>query len=145
MLSFLYTREETLPPSEVLTEFITILSKLCDAQPVTLSIKAEIITKIVGNLEKTSYVFYVDIKETLPIEVYNAFILKLKKTFDKVEKLNVVFNVSNIDFELREYIENIDKYILDGNIISLDKKYKNSNDYKVLENITHFSMEDDYE
>ena len=52
---------------------------------------------------------------------------------------------SNIDFELREYIDNIDKYILDCIIISLDKKYKNSKDYKVLENIIDFSMEDEYE
>ena len=52
---------------------------------------------------------------------------------------------SNVDYELREYIENIDKYILDGNILSLDKKYMNTKDYKVMENIIDFSMEDDYE
>lgn len=52
---------------------------------------------------------------------------------------------SNIDFELREYVENIDKYILDGKIISLDKKYKDTRDYKVMEEIINFSMEDDYE
>ena len=42
---------------------------------------------------------------------------------------------SNIDYELNNYINNIDKIILDGNIITLDKKYKNNSDYKVYENI----------
>ena len=65
------------------------------------------LTKIVGNLEKTSYVFYIDIIDTLPIELYNLFVSKLKKTFDKVDKINVVFNVSNINNELLiDYVKN---------------------------------------
>ena len=52
---------------------------------------------------------------------------------------------TNIDYEIREYIENIDKYILDGCIVTLDKKYQNTKDYKVMEKIINFSMEDDYE
>jgi len=42
---------------------------------------------------------------------------------------------TNIDYELNNYINDIDKIILDGNIITLDKKYKNNSDYKVYENI----------
>lgn len=42
---------------------------------------------------------------------------------------------TNIDYELNNYIKDIDKIILDGNIITLDKKYKNNSDYKVYENI----------
>jgi len=42
---------------------------------------------------------------------------------------------TNIDYELTNYINDIDKIILDGNIITLDKKYKNNKDYKVYENI----------
>ena len=41
---------------------------------------------------------------------------------------------TNIDYELNNYINDIDKIKLDGNIITLDKKYKNNNDYKVYEN-----------
>ena len=42
---------------------------------------------------------------------------------------------TNIDYELNNYINDIDKIILDGNIITLDKKYINTSDYKVYENI----------
>ena len=42
---------------------------------------------------------------------------------------------TNIDYEINNYISEIDKIILNGNIITLDKKYKSNNDYKVLERI----------
>lgn len=42
---------------------------------------------------------------------------------------------TNIDYELNNYINDIDKIVLDGNIITLDKKYKNNSDYKVYESI----------
>ena len=42
---------------------------------------------------------------------------------------------TNIDYELNNYINDIDKIILNGNIIALDKNYKSNNDYKVLERI----------
>lgn len=44
---------------------------------------------------------------------------------------------SNIDYELSSkfYIRDIDKFVIDGNIVTLCKKYINTKDYKVLEGI----------
>jgi len=44
---------------------------------------------------------------------------------------------ANIDYSLSNkfYIKDIDRYIMDGNIITLNKKIMNTKDYKVLENI----------
>lgn len=46
---------------------------------------------------------------------------------------------ANIDYMLSSkfYIKDIDRYIMDGNIVTLNKKYFNAKDYKVLENIIH--------
>ena len=52
---------------------------------------------------------------------------------------------TNIDYELSNYINDIDKIILDGNITTLDKKYKNNSDYKVYENIILDIIGDEYE
>ena len=49
---------------------------------------------------------------------------------------------TNIDYELNNYIVDIDKIILDGKIITLDNKYKSNSDYKVLESII-FDIIDD--
>ena len=44
---------------------------------------------------------------------------------------------SNIDYELSSkfYIKDIDKFVMDGNIVTLNKKYINTKDYMVLEGI----------
>lgn len=44
---------------------------------------------------------------------------------------------SNIDYSLSNkfYIKDIDKYVLDGEIVTLNKKLTNTKDYKVLESI----------
>lgn len=44
---------------------------------------------------------------------------------------------SNIDYELSSkfYIRDIDKFVMDGNIVTLNKKYINTKDYMVLEGI----------
>lgn len=54
---------------------------------------------------------------------------------------------SNIDYELSNkfYIRDIDKLILDGNIITLNKKYINTKDYKTLESIINDVIGDENE
>lgn len=51
---------------------------------------------------------------------------------------------SNIDYEISKgfYQKNIDKYIMDGVILTLDKKIINTNDYKVMEKIINDSIGD---
>lgn len=54
---------------------------------------------------------------------------------------------SNIDYELTSkfYIRDIDSFIMDGNIVTLNKKYINTKDYKVLENIINDVIGDEDE
>ena len=54
---------------------------------------------------------------------------------------------TNIDYELSNkfYVRDIDRYIMDGNIITLNKKYINTKDYKVLENIINDVIGDEDE
>ena len=55
------------------------------------------LVKIIGNKEKTNYMFYIEIPETLSIEYYKEFIEKLRESFNTIESVNVVFKVSNIN------------------------------------------------
>ena len=58
------------------------------------------LVKIVGNKEKTNYTFYIEINNTLSIENYKEFILKLKESFASIQNVNVVFDVSNENNDL---------------------------------------------
>ena len=73
----------------------------------------------------------------------NNSIRKSREYFSLYDIKSVI--KTNIDYELREYIDNIDKFILDGKILSLDKKYMSTKDYKVMEDIVDYSMRYDYE
>ena len=56
--------------------------------------------KIVASKDKTNYCFYIDIDNILNVELYNEFSEKLKKSFDMVDKVNVIFNPKNINDDL---------------------------------------------
>jgi len=73
----------------------------------------------------------------------NNSINKDRKYYSLYDIKNII--KTNIDYELTNYISDIDKIILDGNIITLDKKYKNNSDYKVYENIILDIIGDDNE
>lgn len=72
----------------------------------------------------------------------NNSVRQNKSYFSLYDIKNII--KSNIDFELSSdfYIKDIDKIILEGKIITLDKKYKNHNDYKVLESIIDYAIGD---
>ena len=55
--------------------------------------------------------------------------------FNNYDIKNIIKN--NIDYIIsnRFYIRNIDDFIMDGKIVTLLKKYQNTNDYKVMERI----------
>ena len=62
--------------------------------------------KIVSNKEKTNYCFYIKIENTLEPELYKEFEKNLKKSFNKVENVNVVFNVENMNQGLiKDYLK----------------------------------------
>lgn len=54
---------------------------------------------------------------------------------------------TNIDYELssKYYIKDIDKYVMDANIVTLDNKYINTEYYKILENIALYGIGDNNE
>ena len=66
------------------------------------------LNKIVGNKSKTSYHFYIDIKKTLPIDVYLKFLSGLKQAFANY-KIKVSFNVANKE---KDYIKDYFRYLI---------------------------------
>lgn len=88
---------------------------------------------IFKDLEKDNY------KVLLNESIYNE-----RSYFSSYDIKDIIKN--NIDYVISNkfYIKDIDKYILEGNIITLNKKYINTKDYKVMENIID-DIEVDYE
>ena len=88
---------------------------------------------IFKDLEKDNY------KVLLNESIYNE-----RSYFSIYDIKDIIKN--NIDYVISNkfYIKDIDKYILEGNIITLNKKYINTKDYKVMENIID-DIEVDYE
>ena len=56
--------------------------------------------KIVGNKDKTDYTFYIQLEDTLSINNYNEFIDKIRKSFNDIQNINVVFNILNVNNDL---------------------------------------------
>ena len=70
------------------------------------------LTKILCNSEKTNYTFFIEIKETLPVDLYQHFIEKVKEVYKDIEKVIVAFTPLNIKNEL---ISDYFKYLMKRN------------------------------
>ena len=81
----------------------------------------------------------ISIFKDLDIDKYkillNNSIRENREYFDLYDIKDII--KSNIDYELSSkfYIRDIDKFVMDGNIVTLNKKYISTKDYKVLEGI----------
>ena len=81
----------------------------------------------------------ISIFKDLDIDKYkvllNNSIRENREYFDLYDIKDII--KSNIDYELSSkfYIRDIDKFVMDGNIVTLNKKYINTKDYMVLEGI----------
>ena len=81
----------------------------------------------------------ISIFKDLDIDKYkvllNNSIRENRNYFDLYDIKDII--KSNIDYELSSkfYIRDIDKFVMDGNIVTLNKKYISTKDYKVLEGI----------
>lgn len=53
--------------------------------------------KIIGSTDKNRYTFLIDIKEILPVEIFESFIMHLKDSFATVEEIIAIFNPQNIN------------------------------------------------
>ena len=78
----------------------TLIDKLNLTNKCIDCFKGAKLEKIIGNKEKNNYTFYIQINETLSIENYEEFTSKLKESFNTIESVNVVFNVSNPNLNL---------------------------------------------
>lgn len=91
----------------------------------------------------------ISIFKDLEIDKYkvllNNSIRENREYFDLYDIKDII--KTNIDYELSSkfYIKDIDKFIMDGNIVTLNKKYINTKDYKVLENIINDVIGDEDE
>ena len=81
----------------------------------------------------------ISIFKDLDIDKYkillNNSIRENREYFDLYDIKDII--KSNIDYELSSkfYIKDIDKFVMDGNIVTLNKKYISTKDYMVLEGI----------
>lgn len=68
-----------------------------------------------------------------------------KEYFSLYDIRNIIKN--NIDYVIsyKFHIKNIDHYIFDGNIVTMDKKYLNYKDYKIMESIVLANLGDENE
>ncbi len=74
---------------------IKCISELEDAQ----------LVKIVGNKDKTSYCFYIDVNSNLNIDSYCEITEKLSKSFSNIDNVNIIINPKNENKDLiMEYI-----------------------------------------
>ena len=78
----------------------TLIEKLNLSDKCVECLKNAKLEKIVANKEKTNYCFYININDTLDVDLYEEFISKLKESFNTIENVNVVFNVSNQNNDL---------------------------------------------
>ena len=91
----------------------------------------------------------ISIFKDLEINKYKTLLnnsIKQKKEYFSLYDIKSMIK-TNIDYEITQsfYINDIDKYILEGNIVTLDKKYINTKDYKIMENIINYLTGDKYE
>lgn len=91
----------------------------------------------------------ISIFKDLEIDKYkvllNNSIRENREYFDLYDIKDII--KTNIDYELSNkfYIKDIDSFIIDGNIVTLNKKYINTKDYKVLESIINSVIGDEDE
>ena len=86
----------------------TLIDKMNLSNECIECLKDAKLDKIIANKEKTNYCFYINIDSTLEIKLYEEFVSNLKKAFEKIENVNVVFNVENKNNDLLiDYLKNI--------------------------------------
>ena len=91
----------------------------------------------------------ISIFKDLDIDRYKVILnnsFRNDKTYFNLYDIKSAIN-NNIDYEISNklYIKNIDKYIMDGNIVTIDKKYSNSNYVKVFNTIVNDILGDNNE
>lgn len=89
---------------------------------------------IFKDLDKNNYKILLNNSLNNKNEYFNLYDIK------DIIKNNIDYVISN-----KFYIKDIDNYIMDGNIVTLDKKYINTKDYNVLNSIISDILEGDNE
>ena len=85
-----------------------LLKKLNLSEDCNNFFSTAVLDKIVGNKNKTSYCFYVNVDSTPSVNIYNEFNNKLKDAFDEIESVKVIFNVKNINYNyVIDYFKNM--------------------------------------
>ncbi|MDD2489686.1 MAG: PolC-type DNA polymerase III [Bacilli bacterium] len=92
------------------------------------------IEKLVINDKKKEWIFIINIKDTLPVTIYNHINDLMRQEFNNLNYININYQVENINYEfLNEYYINI---INQSNIKSLNNfvdRYIKTNDHIILE------------
>ena len=105
--------------------------------------------KIVGNLEKTKYIFYIEINKALPIENYKEFISALKISFESIDYVDAVFTVRNKNNELiTDYVKECLNILSSKSAMLkmfLDNKMEYDEDLKIyVDNVAELKKLEEY-
>lgn len=88
----------------------------------------------------------ISIFKDLDIDKYRVILNNSFRNYKEYFSLYDIKSIikANVDYELSNkfFIKDIDKYIVDSSIVTLDKKFSNTKDYKVLETIIKDSWSD---
>jgi len=101
------------------------------------------ILKIVGNKEKTSYKFYINIKTNIPYMIFKEFYKSIKNGFKEIENIQLVLSVSSINKELinEYYQEFINLYSKKSPLIGTFKDFKTEFNEKLIINLNNKAEE----
>ena len=107
------------------------------------------LVKIVGNKDKTTYTFYIDNENTLSIDNHRQFINELKKSFNSIQNVNVVFNAKNKNNDLIvDYVkECLQELSAKSNMLKLfiNNKIEYDNELKIyVDNVAELKKLEEY-
>ena len=82
--------------------------------------------KIIANKEKTSYCFYITVKNILPIELYKEFYSKLKESFPGIKNVSCILSSLDNSLELLQnyFIDCMDELSKTSSMLNMFKESK---------------------
>ena len=82
--------------------------------------------KIIANKEKTSYCFYITVKNILPIELYKEFSSKLKESFPGIKNVSCILSSLDNSLELLQnyFIDCMDELSKTSSMLNMFKESK---------------------
>ena len=108
------------------------------------------VDKIVGNSNKTKYVFYITLEKLMNTIDYHEFVRLMRKSYSELQSIDVVFSLKNkCELDIREYYKYFIKILSDGspltyNLTNLSLNIVdiyNSDNFSIVINANSYAQE----